>query len=67
MNEIEKLPDNIVREVCRRSENGEGVMAILIDLGIDPIVGTDALKQHNRADIESAKKEQNRRKNAKPK
>mgnify|MGYP001559357128 CR=1 FL=1 len=51
----------VVKEICRRSQEGEGVEAIIVDMKL-PMGTMIYLRDHHHDDIAQAKKEQIRRK-----
>ncbi len=55
------LTKEVADEICRRSSAGEGVFAIIADMGL-PDETLDWLKEHHHGAIVAAKREQIRRK-----
>lgn len=49
------ITDKQLSELLQRSKDGEGVMRILEDMGINPCDGTDWLQKHHRQEVEEAK------------
>lgn len=51
------LTQEVADKICERSANGEGVLAIIADMGL-PAETMDWLKTNHRNAIEAAKREQ---------
>ena len=60
----ERLTRDVAKEICRRSSEGEGVMAVIADMGL-PDETLDWLKDGYQGMVIAAKQEQIKRKREK--
>ena len=59
-----ELTRDVAKEICRRSAEGEGVMAIIADMGLPPET-LEWLRDNYHGMVKSAKQEQIKRKREK--